>query len=109
MEVVPGVHRIESELGPRFMCQYFFAGEERSLLVDTGIASTPTDVIAPYLEREGLSLADIDIVLTSHADLDHCGGNRLLRSLNTRAVIACSERDRRWVSSNQAMFAENYA
>jgi glyoxylase-like metal-dependent hydrolase (beta-lactamase superfamily II) len=109
MEVVPGVHRIESDLGSRFMCQYFFAGDEKCMLVDTGIAATPTDVIAPYLEREGFSLADIDILLVSHADLDHCGGNRLLRQLNNGALIACGERDRRWVSSNQAMFAENYA
>jgi glyoxylase-like metal-dependent hydrolase (beta-lactamase superfamily II) len=109
VEVAAGIHRIESDLGPRFMCQYFFAGRERKLLVDSGTARTPTDVIAPYLEGAGFSIAEVDYLVNSHADLDHCGGNRLFRRLAPRAHIACGEPDRRWVQSNGAMFAENYA
>jgi glyoxylase-like metal-dependent hydrolase (beta-lactamase superfamily II) len=109
MEVVPGIYRIESDLGPRFMCQYFLGGSDRRVLVDTGIAATPRDVIAPYLEERGFTIGNIDVVLTSHADLDHCGGNRVFRELNSRAVLVCGERDRRWIESNAAMYAENYS
>jgi glyoxylase-like metal-dependent hydrolase (beta-lactamase superfamily II) len=105
-EVAPGVHRIESDLGARFMCQYLLVGSERTLLVDTGIAPTPTEVIAPYLDRFG---AGPDLVLISHADVDHSGGNRALRERYPGAVLACHELDRRWIESNEAMLRENYA
>jgi glyoxylase-like metal-dependent hydrolase (beta-lactamase superfamily II) len=108
MEVAPGIHRIESDLGPRFMCQYFFAGAERRLLFDAGLAATPAEVIVPYLEGVGYSFDAIDYFVTSHADLDHCGGNRLCKELAPDAVLMCHERDRAWVGSNAAMMAENY-
>ena len=37
-ELAPGIHRIESDLGVRSMAQYLLLGEERSVLVDTGLA-----------------------------------------------------------------------
>jgi glyoxylase-like metal-dependent hydrolase (beta-lactamase superfamily II) len=101
-EVAPGIHRIESELGPRFMAQYLLVGDERTLLVDTGLAETPDAVLAPALDRAP------DIVLISHADLDHCGGDRPMRELYPGALFACHELDRRWIESNAAMIAENY-
>ena len=105
MEVAHGIHRIESDLGVRFMCQYALAGPERTLLVDTGLAGTPERVILPYLERAGL---EPDLVVISHADLDHCGGDRVLRARYPRALFACHEADRRWIESNEAMLRENY-
>lgn len=108
MEVAPGIHRIESDLGPRFMCQYLLAGRERRLLIDTGLAATPREVILPYLEKAGYSGGDIDYVVTSHADVDHCGGNRLAKELAPNALLMCHDRDRAWVESNAAMMAENY-
>ena len=48
-EVATGVHRIESDLGPRFMAQYLLVGAERSVLVDTGLSTTPDEVLAPAL------------------------------------------------------------
>ena len=41
MEILPGIHRIESDLGVRFMCQYLLTGEDHTVLVDTGLAGTP--------------------------------------------------------------------
>ena len=108
MEIAPGIHRIESTLGVRFMAQYVLAGDARTLLVDTGMSDTPAEVIGPYLESVGLGLEAIDEVIISHADLDHSGGNRSLRELHPRVRIACHELDRRWIESNEAMVAENY-
>jgi glyoxylase-like metal-dependent hydrolase (beta-lactamase superfamily II) len=108
MKVADGIYRIESDLGPRFMCQYLFDGPDRKLLVDTGIARTPREVIAPYLDGIGYSIADVDEVVISHADVDHCGGNRLFREMNGRARVWCPEVDRPWIESNDAMMAENY-
>ncbi len=108
VEVAPGIHRIESPLGARFMAQYVLAGDARTLLFDTGMADTPTGVLRPYLESIGLGLEAIDDVLTSHADNDHVGGNRALRDLHPGARFSCHELDRRWVESNETLVAENY-
>ncbi len=83
-EVAGGIHRIESDLGPRFVCQYALFGKERTLLVDTGLASTPAEAIGPYLEGIGSSLKAVDHVLITHADVDHCGGNRARSASGTR-------------------------
>jgi glyoxylase-like metal-dependent hydrolase (beta-lactamase superfamily II) len=103
MEVAPGIHRIEGDLGERYVCQYLLVGDDRTLLVDTGLRDMPADVIAPYVE-----LGEIDDVLISHADVDHCGGNRALRAAAPRARFLCGEPDRPWIESNAAMLAENY-
>jgi glyoxylase-like metal-dependent hydrolase (beta-lactamase superfamily II) len=104
-EIADGLYRIESDLGPRFMCQYVVAGRERALLVDTGLADTPATVIDPYLQRAGVEPA---FVLISHADNDHVGGNHAFRDAHPDAVFLCHELDRRWVESNEALVRENY-
>jgi glyoxylase-like metal-dependent hydrolase (beta-lactamase superfamily II) len=107
-EVAPGIHRIEGDLGERYVCQYLLVGEERTLLVDTGLRDMPETVIAPYLAGLGRSLEDVDDVLVSHADVDHCGGDRALRAAAPRARLLCGEADRPWIESNAAMMAGNY-
>ena len=104
-EIAPGITRIESDLGSRFMAQYLLAGTDRTLLVDTGLAHTPDEALRPALEHLG---ATPDLILITHADLDHCGGNRRMRELYPGALFACHERDRHWIESNAAMLAENY-
>jgi glyoxylase-like metal-dependent hydrolase (beta-lactamase superfamily II) len=108
MEILPGIHRIESDLGVRFMCQYILVGEDRTVLVDTGIAGTPEEVIIPYLEEIGLSLEDIDEVIISHADVDHCGGNRALKERHPSLWFSCGEPDRAYIETKKVMLAEIY-
>ncbi|HEV8045424.1 MAG TPA: MBL fold metallo-hydrolase, partial [Rubrobacter sp.] len=108
MEILPGIHRIESDLGERFMCQYLLVGEERTVLVDTGLAGTPEEVIVPYLEGIGLGVESVDEVIISHADVDHCGGNRALKEMNPGLRFSCGEADRAWVESNERIMAEIY-
>ena len=103
MEVARGIHRLEGDLGERYVCQYLLVGEERTLLVDTGLRDMPRTVIAPYLDGR-----PIDDVLISHADVDHCGGNRALLELSPGTRFLCGEADRPWIESNAAMLAGNY-
>jgi glyoxylase-like metal-dependent hydrolase (beta-lactamase superfamily II) len=103
MEVARGIHRIEGDLGERYVCQYLLIGEARTLLVDTGLREMPRTVIAPYLDGRR-----VDDVLISHADVDHCGGNVAMRALAPGARFLCGEPDRAWVESNAAMLAGNY-
>jgi glyoxylase-like metal-dependent hydrolase (beta-lactamase superfamily II) len=103
MEVAPGIHRIEGDLGERYVAQYLVVGDGRTLLVDTGLRDMPRTVIAPHLGGR-----PIDDVLISHADVDHCGGNRTLRELSPATRFLCGEADRPWIESNAAMLAGNY-
>ena len=106
-EVAPGIHRIESDLGPRFVAQYVLTGAGRTMLIDTGLASTPEPVLVPALA--GLGLADgPDLVLISHADVDHCGGNGAIKARYPRTRFACHAADRAWIESTEAMLEGNY-
>jgi glyoxylase-like metal-dependent hydrolase (beta-lactamase superfamily II) len=78
---------------------------ERTVLVDTGLAHTPDEPLASAIAAAG---AEPDLILITHADVDHCGGNRSMRELYPRAFFACPESDRRWIESNATMLAENY-
>jgi glyoxylase-like metal-dependent hydrolase (beta-lactamase superfamily II) len=103
MEVANGIHRIEGDLGERYVCQYLLVGEDRTLLVDTGLRDMPRTVLEPFLEGRAP-----DDILISHADVDHCGGDRLARELWPGARFLCGEADRPWIESNAAMLAGNY-
>ncbi len=102
MEVAPGIHRIESVLGPRPFSQYLLR-DERSLLVDTGVKETPATVILPFLD--GLQP---DLVLNSHADVDHYGGNSAIKEAAPNALFLAHELDVRWIESADAIMQERY-
>jgi len=104
-EVASGVHRIESDIGARYVAEYVVVGEERTVLLDTGLAQTPDEAVLPALEQLG---AEPDLIVISHADLDHSGGNLRMRERFPTALFACHELDRRWIESNAAMLTENY-
>ena len=107
MEVVPGIHRVESVLGPRPFSQYLLYGE-RSLLVDTGVAETPGDVILPYLDSVGLGPIDLDFVLNTHADVDHFGGNNAIRDVASRAIFCAHAADVAWIEERSRILHERY-
>src|ERR671912_679805 len=73
MEILPGIHRIESDLG-----------------------------------ELGLGVEDVDEVIISHADVDHCGGNRALKEMNSELRFSCGEADRAWAESTGRIMAEIY-
>ena len=102
MEVVPGIHRIESVLGPRPFSQYLLR-DERSLLFDTGVKERPAEVILPFLD--GLQP---DLMLNSHADVDHFGGNAAIRQAAPRALFLAHELDVRWIESADTIMPERY-
>ncbi len=101
-EVAPGVHRIESNLGPRVFAQYLLR-DELSLLVDTGVKETPDDVILPALQ--GL---EPDFVLISHADVDHFGGSFAIRDAAPKAIFLAHRDDTAWIEDHDLILKERY-
>lgn len=107
MEVVPGIHRIESVLGPRPFSQYLLRGE-RTLLVDTGVKETPGDVILPWLAERGIDPREIDLVLNTHADVDHFGGNAAIREATPDALFLAHAEDAAWIGDRERILRERY-
>jgi glyoxylase-like metal-dependent hydrolase (beta-lactamase superfamily II) len=107
LEVAPGIHRIESVLGPRPFSQ-FLLHSERSMLVDTGVAGTPEAVILPYLDSADLSPANLDFVLNTHADVDHFGGNAAIRARAPLAVFCAHSADVPWIEDRERILSERY-
>lgn len=101
-EVVEGIVRIESVLGPRPFAQYLLR-DERTLLVDTGVKTTPADVILPALD--GLQP---DYVLISHADVDHHGGNEAIKQAAPKTVLCAHEADAPWIENRDRIMVERY-
>jgi glyoxylase-like metal-dependent hydrolase (beta-lactamase superfamily II) len=108
MEVAPRIHRIEWPFGERVVCSYLFVGDERVLLVDTGIDRTPHEAIVPYLARIDVGLSRLSYVLISHADLDHMGGNAALKEHAPNALFLCHELDRPMVESVERLIRDRY-
>jgi glyoxylase-like metal-dependent hydrolase (beta-lactamase superfamily II) len=107
VELVPGVHRIEAEVGGRPLYLFAFLGARR-LLLDAGCASTVDDFIAPFLEGIGLGLLDLDVLVVTHSDLDHQGGAHLLKRANPSLWVTCGVLDVPLVSDPDALVAQRY-
>ena len=75
-------------LGPRRFAQWLVVGDDRMLLVDSGIDGTIAEHVVPALAELGLAPEAITDVVISHADVDHYGGNAELR--RRRAASAAS-------------------
>lgn len=107
VELVPGVHRIDAEVGGRPLYLFAFLGERR-LLLDAGCASTVDDFIVPGLEQLGLGVQDLDLLLITHSDLDHQGGAHALKRANPTLWVSCGAPDIPLVSDPEALVALRY-
>lgn len=108
MEVAPGIHMIGGTVGGRPLQLYLLRGDQRVVLIDTGCAPDPERLIFPYLRGLGLAPGDIDLVVNTHADLDHCGGNAAVKRANPAALLACGAADRVLIEDPAVMWACRY-
>ncbi len=106
-QIVPGVFRIESVLGPRPFAQYLLR-DERWMLVDTGIVSTPAEAILPAFREMRFDPAALDYVLTTHADVDHFGGNAAVRAAAPRAIFCAHREDAPLIADRERILRERY-
>jgi glyoxylase-like metal-dependent hydrolase (beta-lactamase superfamily II) len=107
MELYRDAYQIQSLFGDRNLFQYLFAGES-IVLVDSGIAETPEKAIFPYMDKLNIDPQKLTLVVTTHPDLDHQGGNSAIKSIARQAQIACGEADREMVEDPHALFRLRY-
>ncbi|HEY7603225.1 MAG TPA: MBL fold metallo-hydrolase [Gaiellaceae bacterium] len=107
-EVHPRIYRIPSVLGQRRFAQWLVVGDERLLLVDSGVDGTIDQHVTPALRELGRSPADLTDVVITHADVDHYGGNGELRRVAPQARIRSSGEDRPWIEYWSTISRERY-
>jgi glyoxylase-like metal-dependent hydrolase (beta-lactamase superfamily II) len=107
MELYPNVYQIQSLFGGRNLFQYLFVGDN-SVLVDTGIASTPEQVIFPYMESLKLNPSRLTLAVTTHADVDHQGGNDAIKRVSPGTWLGCGAPDRDLVEDPRALYDQRY-
>ena len=107
MELDRHVYQMQSFFGGRNLFQYLFVGDN-VVLVDTGIATTPHEVIFPYMDRLKLKPHQLTLAITTHADLDHQGGNASIKQASAQTYLACGEADRLLVEDPRVLFDRRY-
>ena len=107
-EIAAGTWRLESLFGARFLYQYVVADGDEAMIVDTGDATTPRDVIMPGLRSLGIAPGQVTLVLVTHPDLDHQGGLAGLREQLPHAIAACGFADRMMVSEPERLVTDRY-
>lgn len=93
MELVPGLHRIDTPLGNRVSSLYLVVGDRSTLLFDTGVDGTIPAHVLPYLSSIGVPTDSVRHVVVSHADVDHCGGIADAREAFPAAVLCAGRED----------------
>jgi hydroxyacylglutathione hydrolase len=102
MSTPAAVHPLVSPWG-RFGLYSFYIDAPEPAIVDTGIATSPAEGMAPALARIGRRLEDVRWILLTHGHVDHVGGAHALWELTGRqARVVVHEADAPLVRSRRA-------
>lgn len=96
------IHPLVSPWG-RFGLYSFFIDAPEPAIVDTGIASSPADGMAPALEELGRNIEEVRWILLTHGHIDHLGGAHALWELTgRRAQVVIHQADAHLLRSRRA-------
>lgn len=85
-EIVPGVRLLKSPFGTEWSGIVLLRGEE-NILIDSGANKEIVDeCLIPALEREGLTLDQISLMVSTHCHGDHIGGHHRIRELSSAKI-----------------------
>jgi glyoxylase-like metal-dependent hydrolase (beta-lactamase superfamily II) len=107
MEVAPGIHRVEGQFAGRYLYQHMLVGD-RVALVDSGIPSTPEELLFPYLRQLGVDPSRIDYLVCTHPDADHMGGNAAVKRVAGSCRVLGHILDVHWLAEPDRLVAERY-
>jgi glyoxylase-like metal-dependent hydrolase (beta-lactamase superfamily II) len=96
------VHPLVSPWG-RFGLYSFYIDAPEPAIVDTGIASSPSEGMVPALEAIGRRIEDVRWIFLTHGHIDHIGGAYALWELTgRRAQVVIHEADAPMLRSRRA-------
>lgn len=107
-ELAPGVHRVETVTDDKLHGYHVLDGATGPILVDPGYATAPEEVYQPFLQGRGQSLADVDLALVTHVDVDHHGGIGSLREHSPGATVMAHAADVPLIESTERAMNDLY-
>ena len=108
MEIYPGAHLIECEVGGRPLYLPLLIGEKEAVLVDCGTRSHAAEDVSNYMEKIHLPGEALTLLVITHPDTDHSGGAGELASAHPRLRIMCGAADRPLIESPECLFSFRY-
>ena len=102
-----GIEVIDAPFGGFPLLLYLLRGK-KTVLVDTGVYSTPEEHILPWLEKHGMTPDDINQIIITHGHHDHFGGNFKMYTSNPEIEFMAHEMDYEWMEDHQKHFNEMY-
>jgi glyoxylase-like metal-dependent hydrolase (beta-lactamase superfamily II) len=109
MEVQTGIHLLTDRIDATTLTVTLI-GEREGLIVDSGLPSTPADVVWPYLARIGREPGWLRTIVHSHCHADHVAGNASLLA-RTPAHVLIHQREAQGLAdpvAYSAMLANRY-
>lgn len=83
-----GIEVIDAPFGGFPLLLYLLRGK-KTVLVDTGVYSTPEEHILPWLEKHGMTPDDINQIIITHGHHDHFGGNFKMYQIHATTHAQC--------------------
>ena len=105
-EILPNIHRIESQFDDRINTSYFLAGD-KTLLIDSGFANTPENIILPYLQKLPIPVEKISWLVVTHASGDHFGGNAAIKRYSPQTIIIAHALDAPAIANHSIFLTEH--
>lgn len=105
-EIAGGVFAVDAPFWGFPLTLYFFGGPPWGV-VDTGVVTTPAERIAPFLGARGGASA-LELVLCTHAHVDHVGGNGAVRELAPSVRIAVPAPEVPWAENATRHYLQLY-
>jgi glyoxylase-like metal-dependent hydrolase (beta-lactamase superfamily II) len=107
MQIFPNVYEIKSVFGNRYVHQYLFLGD-MAVLLDAGVATTPSATIFPFMEKLGVPPRRISLVIAMHADVDHHGGLPAIKDASPSTLLACHREDLKLIEDPEFLYQRRY-
>ena len=104
----PDVHLIQRGVDGRDLRVPLLVGSAGALLIDTGTREFAEEEILPALESVAGGADRLRWILNTHPDLEHTGGNGVLKRAAPRAVLACGTADRELTEDREKLIRDRY-
>ena len=105
-KVADDIFVVRQEMRSGWTCNVVLVfGEDKIGVVDTGYENTGEDFVFPLIEEQGRRLDEVSIIVNTHRDGDHIGGNAVFKE-RTGAPVAIHELEMEAVPTADARLGE---
>lgn len=108
MELYPGAHLIECEIGGRPLYLPLLLEEREAVLLDCGTWGHAEREIPDFLDKLGVKAESLAWLIITHPDIDHCGGTGEIKRRHPAVRIACGAADQTLVESPEFLLSFRY-